>query len=199
MCTRLAVERGLILYRRMDNSNSFFRARPEQIKALLTATLILLSVIFWPAVQWGTSVVIRRNRVHSDQVEAIVPLRWVAAQDNSRVQAWSFCLTMFCSTPRSSMEIRVEETMIGKKEDAWLKRTELILRERRYSRPLTRSISSPAGNVLCLESTSEIRRGIVDSACFASETGLIAGFDGVASDLDDFYRVLATARPVIKE
>ena len=173
--------------------SNFLKATPEQIKALGMLTLILLSVIFWPAIQWGTSLVIRRNHVRSDQVEAAIPLRWVAAEDSSRVQAWSLCLTMFCSAPRSSLQLQVEDRLRGKK-DAWLSSAERVFSDRRFSSHLMRSFSSPAGNVQCLESVSELRREVVDSACFASESGMVASFEGVHSDLDDFYKIVASAK-----
>jgi len=179
----------------MGKSGPFFRATREQLKALVLLTLLLLSVVFWPAIQWAASSAARRSLVRTDQVETVVPRLWIAVEKGSGVQAWKPRLTLFCSSPRSSMEIRVEETLVGK-EDAWLARAQLIFRERGFSNPATRAFSSPAGNVQCLKSTSEIRPSILESACFASKSGLVASFDGAASELRDFYSVVASANAV---
>jgi hypothetical protein len=93
------------------------------------------------------------------------------------------------------MQVQVEEALIGK-EEAWLKRAERIFKDERFTIQSTRSLSSSAGNFQCLEAASGVRYGIVNSVCFASESGVVAGFDGVASDLHDFYRIVTSARTV---
>ncbi len=76
--------------------STFFRATPEQIKALRMLTLLLICIIFWPTIQWVASAIVRRNPVHTDQVEAVHPSPLDSGvDDGSIVQAWIPCLTIF--------------------------------------------------------------------------------------------------------
>jgi hypothetical protein len=176
----------------------FLAATPGQIKALGKLTLLLIFLIFWPTIQWLASAIVRRNPVHTDQVEAVIRRRWIATEDGSIVQAWIPCLTIFCSSPRSSIMIQVGVPLAGK-EDAWLKRAELVLREKEFSITSKRSFRFPTGNIQCIESISQRRRGVVDSACFESESGFEASFEGVSSELSDFYSIVASAKVVRKK
>jgi hypothetical protein len=184
--------------RRDGKTSPFFRATPEQVKALRMLTLLLISIIFWPTIQWVASAIVRRNPVHTDQVEAVIRRRWIATEDGSIVQAWIPCLTIFCSSPRSSIMIQVGVPLAGK-EDAWLRRAELVLREKEFSIPSKRSFRSPTGNIQCIESISQRRRGVVDSTCFESESGFEASFEGAISELGDFYSIVASAKVVKKK
>ena len=181
----------------MRNVNPFFKAKPEHIKTLLILTLLLLCIVFSPALKWVISAVLHSNVVHSDTIQAVIPRSWLSELDELAVQAWTPCMSVFCSSPRSSMKIQVEETLVGK-EDAWLRRAEIALRERRFSSPARRTLNSADGRVQCLESTSESRPGVIDSACFATESGTVATFEGAVSDLEDFYSVVASAKAVKK-
>jgi hypothetical protein len=182
----------------MEKSNPFLRATPDQIRSLLLLIVLLLCIVCWPAIQWGASAVVRRNPVHNGQVGAVIPRKWIGVADDSRVQAWLPCLTILCTSPRSSIEIQIEEEWKGK-NDAWLKRAVLVMRERHFSSPSSRTLKSSAGSVQCLEFVSETRVGIVDSGCFASDSGLGASFEGVSSDLMDFYSIVASARVAAME
>jgi hypothetical protein len=182
----------------MDRSNPFFSTMPQQIKAVRSLILVLLGSIFWPTIQWGASAIVRRNPVHSDQVEAVIPRRWIGLEHGSNVQAWIPCLTIFCPSPRSSLEIQLEESLIGK-EEAWVARTSLQFRDRHFASPSLRLLNSLAGTVQCLEFKSETRLRIIDAACLGSESGMVAGFDGVASELADFYSIVASARAVKRQ
>jgi hypothetical protein len=169
----------------------------EQFRTLCLLVLVLLSIVFEPAIRWAIGAVSRGNIVNSSQVEVAVPRRWSATLDGSAVEAWIPCLTVFCSAPRSSLKIQIERTLAGNAE-TWLKRAENTLEERRYSSPMARGINSSAGRVQCLEARSEIRIGIVESVCFASESGLVASFDGLPSELQDFYLIVGSAQAVYR-
>lgn len=175
-----------------------FRATPQQVRALTLLLLLLVGVIYWPGMQWALSAVLRRNPLQVSHVEASVPRSWIAVSDDPAIEAWFPCFTIFCSMPRSSMKIQVEETLIGK-ERAWLSRAETALRDRKFSRPASHSLDSRAGSVRCLESPSDTRINVMDSVCFASESGLVASFEGLDQDLPAFYSIVESARSVVSK
>src|SRR6266851_8616754 len=125
----------------MRNVNPFFKAKPEHIRILLILTLLLLCIVFEPALKWVISAVLRINVVHSDTIQAVIPRSWLSELDELAVQAWTPCMSVFCASPRSSMKIQIEETLVGK-EDAWLRRAEIVLRERRFSSPARLTLNS---------------------------------------------------------
>ncbi len=178
-------------------SNRFLRATPDQIKALGLVTLLLLSVIFLPTIQWAISAALRFKPFQADGIEAVIPHLWVAAKDGSVIEAWTLCPTIFCSSPRSSIKIQVEEGLIGQK-DAWMSRAKLVLSRRQSTGPLTRTVISQAGKMDCLETTSENARGIVAASCFGTDSGIVASFEGATSEVEDFYSIVKSSRATKK-
>jgi hypothetical protein len=175
-------------------TNQFFRATPEQTRALVLLTLLLLGIVFWPSIQLAALALQPVTVIRSNQIEALIPRLWMSNLERSAVEARTPCLTIFCSSPRSSVMIQVEEALKLKgRQDAWLARAENVLTRRGFSSPATRTIYTAAGDFLCVESKSDSRQGIMASACYLSESGMIASFEGAASDLKDFNFIVASA------
>ena len=176
-----------------EASNRFLRATPEQIRALWLLALLLLSIVFWPTIQWVISAALRNKPLQTDGVEAVIPRSWVAAKDGSVIEAWTLCPTIFCSSPRSSIKIQVEKNLIGQ-EDAWMTRAEHVLGGRQSSNPVTRAIISPIGRITCLDTALGNALGVVDAACFGPDSGIVASFEGAPSELEDFYSIVKSSK-----
>lgn len=181
-----------------EMSNRFFRKTPAQIRALSLLALLLLAIVFWPTIQWAISAVLRNGPVQTDGVEAIIPRRWVVAKDGSAIQVWTLCPTIFSSPPRSSIVIQVEKNLIGQ-GNAWVNQMKLTLGRRQSTDPATRTIDSPEGRIVCLDTTSGGSRGIVDASCLGPDSGIVASFEGEPSDLEDFYSILQSSKALKRE
>ncbi|HEY3457723.1 MAG TPA: hypothetical protein VGK64_24300 [Bryobacteraceae bacterium] len=153
-------------------------------------TLLLLSVVFLPTIQWAISAALRNKPFQTDGAEVFIPRLWAAAKDGSVIQAWTLCPTIFCSSPRSSIKIQVEKNLIGQ-EDAWISRAKLVLSRRQSISPLTRTLVSPIGKLDCLQTVSG---GIAEAACFGPDSGLVASFEGAILELEDFYSIVKSSR-----
>jgi hypothetical protein len=167
-------------------SSRFLRATSQQVRALWLLALLLLTIVFWPTIQWGISAALRFEPVQTDGVEAVIPRRWVAAKDGSAIQAWTLCPTIFSSPPRSSVVIQVEKNFIGQ-GDAWVSRMKLTLGKRQSTDPMTRTVISREGRIVCLDTAAEATRGVVDASCLGPDSGIVASFEGAPTELQDFY------------
>jgi hypothetical protein len=179
--------------------NRLLDATRNQVRALVILTVLLVAVIFSPALKWAPLVISRKNPVKNAQIQATIPRTWLLqGRDSSFIEAWKPCLTLFCSVPRPSFKITRLTTLIGN-DGAWRRGTESVLEQRRFSTRRSKSFGTPTGPAQCLEAWNPSKSGEVLSTCLVSQSGIMGTFEGSTSDLTTFYSVLQSSDSVPDE
>jgi len=70
----------------------------------------------------------------------------------------------------------------------------LALGKRQSTDPVTRTIISSEGRIVCLDTASGANRRVVDASCLCPESGIVASFEGEPSKLEDFYSIVKSSK-----
>jgi len=171
----------------------FFRATREQIKALCLLIVLLTFVALGPALKWSITAAFRENPVRAGHMEVAIPRTWLTRVSDSSIEAWKPTMTVFSSTPSASMKISLLDS-VAITEEIWLDSAQTVLRERRLSNPTPRSFRGSAGPIRCLEGTTDEIPQRAGSTCIASESRIVASFEGMVSQLNGFYSIVKSAQ-----
>ena len=138
------------------------------------------------AVAWSLVVKKGPGRIRAD-----FPSGWQRLDQGTQVMVRNPCWTVFCSSPRSVLIVDIPERHIWR-DDAWGERAKKEFADGQFGSTLARVFPSGLGQIECLEA----RKGpnMAEVRCYGGTSGLTASFSGTATDLEKFYRAVASVR-----
>lgn len=170
----------------------------RQLANLYVLLIILFVVVFWPSIHWVVSSLLREQTLRNRRLALSIPFSWYGDLDETRIVGWRPCLTRFCDGTRSSFEL--ESVDLGlqtheKTADGWLPGAKETLLEMGYEGLAVRVIPlGDASSFTCVEGVRESGGDYLTMVtCFAPEGEVVAGFEGVVKDVDEFFEILASA------
>lgn len=171
-----------------------FASTPKQRRALLILALLLFAAIYRPGLEFAFTLPLRASEVGNSNIRATIPYSWKPFVDQRSIAAARPCLSIFCRLPDTSMEAQFVEEFKGRRED-WIPRTESRLRIRGGNQ--IRWVHEAGGirGMHCLKSLNSGTNEIVEIGCLNDQNGLVASYVGRPEDMDDFFKILQTARP----
>src|SRR5471032_2834270 len=111
--------------------SEFFGATRAQARAVVILFAIFLVVVFSPALQIVRTI-FRTNPVHNAQIQVVIPRTWLLRHNFSAIEAWVPCMTVFCSSPRASMSIKMIPKLAGER-DAWQAGTNSVFQQSNFT------------------------------------------------------------------
>lgn len=175
-----------------------FGAKFGQQRVLFLLVVSLLAAVFEPTLKWALFAPMRRGLVENGRLQVLIPRAWLVESNSSNIVAWKPCLTIFCLSPKASFKIVVEPELIGD-DSAWKSGTEALLQGKKLLGITERAFVVTGGKAYCAEGVYVGRAKRKISTCLIPTNGIVGGFEGVASELGEFYQIVQTARLVSNE
>jgi hypothetical protein len=123
-------------------------------------------------------------------IRADFPSGWKHIEQTTSVTAVNPCWTLFCSSPRSTFVLAVQEVPILR-ERSWSERAKKEFADGQFGSAVARTFPSGLGQVECLEARRE--PNLAEVRCYATSSGLTADFSGTVGDLQKFYHTVTSA------
>ena len=177
----------------VGSMQAFLRSKSGHFSIFCFLLLVFCFGVCSPALNSAGASIFWKKAVRAGGVAVVVPRWWKSLADTSVLAAYTPCLTVFCSTIRSSMELRIVPALQGYQK-GWMSRAESVLAERRFASLGTRTIETGAGVMQCLGAKDGDAQGVVLWACMANDSGVVATFKGSPSDLNDFNRMVVSTK-----